>query len=188
MRIHKIGEKHGFMYVLSAGIRPDKQIKCADALKRLNGFPGVSVQVLNPDALAGEVHIITASRLAARAWARGEKIARSQATEFLLYASAERQIKSAIAGMGISKRSTGWVVIALSDSIENLRSLGDELSKFGEEDDSLIDLTEEKITPLKKQFKIDDDEISIAERINATRMDAITSLVLERVALSDLYR
>ena len=188
MRIRKIDESPGFRYLLLAGIKPRKQERFSDSLQRLHDLKGVSVQVLNADLLAGEEHVVTASILAAKAWAGGRRIAKSQATELLLYVSGERQIKSAIKLMGVSENSAGWVVVALSDSIDSLRALGEKLPEFGEEDDGLIDLTDDKIPLLKKRFRIGNDEISIAERINVSKTLAVKSLVLERVALSDLYR
>lgn len=142
-----------------------------------------NVQLLNADLIAGYEHVLVSLNLAIRSWRRKKNIAKSLAMEVVLYASATRQIKDAIAKMGISSNSKNCVALVI-----NAKPVVDELLKYGEEDDSLMEINEEKISNLMKAFNIKEQELSIAKSIYEKEEIAVQSLVLERIALSELLR
>jgi KEOPS complex subunit Cgi121 len=157
----------------------------------LSAIPKVSAQILRADLIAGEEHILTSSILSARAWKENRGIARSPATEILLYASGKRQINEAIATMGVGMTGRDgyprWVIVAVFDSLSALEPLGEVLRNIGEENDLLIDLSDDKVPAIMETFGIDSKELSLAEKLASSRK-ALKSLVMERVALSEVYR
>lgn len=191
MRSYDLGGLSPFRYVIYGGVKPHDPGLFQEALKELSTIPKVSVQILRADRVAGEEHIITSSILSARAWNKNRGIAHTPATEILLYASGKRQIKDAIATMGVGAERGerfGWVIVAVSDSPSALEALGAALKRIGEENDGLMELSDEKVRPLMETFGIGREELSIAEKLASSRVSALKSLVMERVALSEVYR
>ena len=187
MHINDLG-RQGFGYLLYAGLKLHRPDDFQDTLKKIRAYPGAKVQVLRADVIAGEEHIVAASIFSARSCSDKRMVAHDPATELLLFASGERQIKSALEKAGISGKKSDWVVVAVSDSRSSLEDLHSELLKIGEESDRLIELTDDKIPVLMDKYGISAAELSIAERLNASRTRALQSLVLERMAISELLR
>ncbi|MCX8182590.1 MAG: KEOPS complex subunit Cgi121 [Candidatus Methanomethyliaceae archaeon] len=148
---------------------------------------GFGLQLMDADLVAGYEHLILAISMAIRAWKEDRRIARSLAMEVLLYASAKRQIKEAIESIG-SSTSGRCVILILSDSKERLESILPRLKGYGAEDDSLIELTEEKIPKIMRAFGIGEPELSIAKTLHFSDASAVQSLILERISISDLNR
>ncbi|MDH5807353.1 MAG: KEOPS complex subunit Cgi121 [Candidatus Methanomethylicaceae archaeon] len=142
-----------------------------------------NVQLLNANLIAGYEHILTSLKFAIRSWKKNKNIAKSLVMEVLLYASATRQIKDAINKIGINQNLKECIVLIIND-----KSIINELLKYGEEDESLIKITKEKIKKLMEAFNIKELEFSIAKSIYEKEEIAIQSLVLEKIALSELFR
>lgn len=149
---------------------------------------GFGLQIFDADLVAGYEHIILAVELAVKAWKENRNLARTIAMESLLYASTKRQIKDAILTMGPSPTSRGCIILALSESKEKLESTVADLRKYGTEDESLIELTQDKIQKIVRAFGIGEPELSISRNLHASETNAVQSLVLERVSLSELTR
>ncbi len=180
-------------YVMVAAIRPgsgprSKPVQLPAFLEAASS-PAVSVQVLNSGAVAGYEHILTAAFLSAKSWRAGRSIARTPATEVLLYASGRRQISAAIEAMGVGGEDVaGWVVVAVSRDRGSLEEVYRTVLGYGREDESLLEVDDKKCRSLVRRFSITPNELSTAELISPRRADAVKAIVLERVALSDLYR
>lgn len=187
MSIEELGQPD-FEHLLYVGVKPYKPSEFQETLKQIRSYQGASVQVLSSDAIAGKEHILAAFTLSARSWSNNRMVAHNPATEMLLFASGQRQIKCALEKVGINNQSKGWVIIAISNSRLVLKSLYDELMKIGRESEELIELTDGKIPILMEKFGITDKELSIAERLYGSKSAALKSLVLERVSLSELLR
>lgn len=142
-----------------------------------------NVQFLNADLIAGYEHVLTSLKFAIRSWKKNRNIAKSLAMEVVLYASATRQIKDAIDKMGINPNSKGCIALII-----DVEAIVDEVLRYGEEDESLIEITKEKIPKLMEAFNIKESEFSIAKLIYEKEEIAIQSLVLEKIALSELFR
>jgi hypothetical protein len=76
----------------------------------------------------------------------------------------------------------------LSDSEELLETTLVKLRDYGIEDDSLMELSEEKVNKIMSTFGIGEPELSIARKLHPSMASTIQSLVLERVSMSDLNR
>ncbi len=142
---------------------------------------------MDADLVAGYEHLILAIKMATKAWKEGRNIAKSLTMEALLYASAKRQIKDAINTVGPSA-SGRCVILVLSDSKELLETELVKLRNYGIEDDSLMELGEEKIRKIISAFGIGEPELSIAKNLHPSMTSTIQSLVMERVSMSDLNR
>ncbi|MEM4657820.1 MAG: KEOPS complex subunit Cgi121 [Candidatus Methanosuratincola sp.] len=185
MRVANLG-KGLFALLLMAGLRPKTGADPRPLLGKYSQSP--SLQILDACFVAGEAHLMTAAVLAKKSWEAGENVSRIPANEVLLYASSKRQIREAIEFMGVRESSSGWVAVAVCESETQMGCLVQDLLAMGTEDDSLIDLDESKCPGVKSKFGISEDEISCALPLVGSREMAISTLVVERVSISDLYR
>ncbi|WP_435360018.1 KEOPS complex subunit Cgi121 [Haloarchaeobius sp. DFWS5] len=76
------------------------------------------VQAFDARAVVDRAHLDAAVEQAARAWKRGDKIARDPAVEVLLYAAGRRQISEALA-MGVDVGESPVVAAVVSEFPEN---------------------------------------------------------------------
>jgi len=188
MRIYNLRGPAGLHYLLVIGIRPSLPCSVQEVLKSISSDPEISVQIFRAESVAGYEHLLTAAYLSVKAWAARRNLAKSPAIEVLLYASGKRQIKEAITRVGVTEGSRGWVVIALSNSRTKLNAARKAIMHYGSEDGHLVELTEDKFPFLVDRYGITRDELAVAEQLSTSKSEALKSLVLERVALSELYR
>ena len=188
MLLYDLGEASTPRFLGIAGLRPIDPAAFDKTLEALAHLGAVSAQLMDADAVAGPEHILSAALLAAKAWFKKGNISRTPATEVLLYASGKRQIKEAIASIGVGSKARGWAVMALATSKSQLRDMDRELEKHGQRDDSLLELTDRKIPVLKGRFDLSEKEISAIRPLFRSRRAAIQSLILEQVALSEIRR
>lgn len=172
--------------MLMAGLRPKPGADPRPLLAKYSQSP--SLQMLDACSVAGEAHLMAAAILAKKSWEAGENVSRIPANEVLLYASSKRQIRDAIEFMGVREHSVGWVAVALCESESQVLCLMQDLLEMGTEDDSLIDLDESKCPELERKFGISEEEVSCVLPLVGSRLRAVSSLVVERVSISDLYR
>ena len=112
-------------------------------------------------------------------------ISKSIAVETVLYASAQRQIRKAIEFMGLkpdSKNAAITVVCNHEESIEAAIKAASELLG-AQSDDSVLELSEEKVNRIRKAFKISDAELDASKSRGANKEQALVDLIVERVAL-----
>ncbi|WP_460562914.1 KEOPS complex subunit Cgi121 [Halorubrum pallidum] len=84
-----------------------------DTLSEIAMETGAVVQAFDADLVVSETHLREATRLAARAIARGEAVARDPSVEILLYAAGRRQIDRALR-LGVSD-GENRVAVLLAD-------------------------------------------------------------------------
>lgn len=188
MPVLDLGEGFELRYLFFAGIKPKNPGAFQEAIKTISSIPGVSAQLLDAKSVAGKEHIATAALLAVRAWSEKRNTSRTPATEVMLYASGKRQIKEAIAGFGVTAHSKGWIVIALSGSPSRFTALSNKLGKIGTTDNALLELTDDKVATIIEKFGISKEEISAVEPLFGSIIKTLQSLVIERVAISEVYR
>jgi tRNA threonylcarbamoyladenosine modification (KEOPS) complex Cgi121 subunit len=107
----------------------------------------------------------------------------SVAIEILLYASGQRQIKNAIAYLGVSPESKRVAVIGIASEESPLENLRTQLPKIieGKLDESVVE--EGDNATIRRVFGITGDEMKTMLRRNTTEKEAITRLVIEKMAL-----
>jgi KEOPS complex subunit Cgi121 len=138
----------------------------------------VHIILFNASNMAGMAHARSALAHAFRAFSRGSAIANSVEMEAFLYASGSRQCQVGIRfGVHPGPNDTYLCICPSSPgALEDLLDLG-ELC-----DEDWETLSEEKMHRLRDLFGISEEEISV---VGPSR---ITELVLERVALLEVYR
>lgn len=142
------------------------------------------VQFLDASLVAGSEHLRFATLNALNAFKGQVNISNSLAIEILLYASAQRQIKEAVRLIGVRTSTTKVAVAILAENSQRTRAILKAVALLlgGERDDSVIDLTDEKLANLKKLFRISDAELE-AEADREGSEKALTDLVIEHMAL-----
>jgi len=188
LQIFKMSGEGTFGLLAVIGLRANTDARAADLLAAINSSAGLSAQVLDATRIAGFRHLQAAALMASNAWARKANVSRSPATEVLVYASAKRQIKEAISAVGVHPGSLLWAVIGVGRSDAATDLLERSASRFGTPDDSVLEMSGAKAREITDSFQIGGAEASIAERLTGSRLGAIQSLVLERVALSEFRR
>jgi len=177
-----------FGFLAAMGLRANPDASAAVLLRALDSVAGISAQVLDANEIAGFGHLQAAALMASNAWANKTNVSRSPATEALVYASAKRQIKEAISTIGVHPGSQLWAVIGIGKPGAEAEPLERCASRFGTQDDTLLEMSEEKACGITESFQIGGAEVSIAEKLTGSRLEAIQSLVIERVALSEFRR
>ncbi len=146
---------------------------------------GASVQFFDAKHVAGPQHLYFAALNALSAFEKNANISNNLAVEALLYASAQRQIKKAVNMLGIKQDSSEVAALIIT---ENRHRKSDYLRLVtktvpGERDDSALELTAKKIVVIKKLFGISHLEFEAKLEKKGLEKEAITDLVIERMAL-----
>lgn len=172
-------------YIGIIGFR-DARIDDVDKLLSLTQgrLHAATIQFFKADLIAGWDHLYFAAVNALKAFKNGTEISKSLGIETMLYASARRQIRVALNLVGIRSDSRRIAVLIVADDENAAQQSVENLTKMipGERDDTVVELSDEKVTPIRKLFKISDTEL-------ATKLDgsderkALSDLVIEHVAL-----
>ncbi|MBN1784305.1 MAG: hypothetical protein JW815_01010 [Candidatus Bathyarchaeota archaeon] len=162
-------------------------------LKDINGFLeqfkeaniGASVQFFDAKHIAGSQHLYFAALHALNAFDKNITISNNLAVEAILYASAQRQIKKAVQMLGIKENSSELAALIMT---KNDHEKFDRLSQViemiqGERDDTVLELTDKKVNKIKKVFSISDLEVEAKLKKDGLEKEAVTDLVIERMAL-----
>ena len=139
---------------------------------------GVHIVLFNAEMMAGMSHVRSALRHAFRAFDQGTAISNSPEMEALLYASGTRQCRSGLR-FGIHP---GKNRVYLCICPGNSKALEDLLKDGTIVNEDWNILSPEKVKRLTNQFGITPEELEVTGR------DRITDIILERVALLEVYR
>jgi tRNA threonylcarbamoyladenosine modification (KEOPS) complex Cgi121 subunit len=144
-----------------------------------------SVQFFDAKHVAGPQHLYFAALNALNAFEKKINISNNLAVEALLYASAQRQIKKAVKMLGIKQDSSEVAALIIT---ENRHRKSDYLrlvtkAVLGELDDSVLELTAKKIGNIKNLFRISELEFEAKLEKEGLEKEALTDLVIERMAL-----
>jgi tRNA threonylcarbamoyladenosine modification (KEOPS) complex Cgi121 subunit len=171
-------------YVLINGVRNAKVVDPRTTLQQLRAISSdVEVQLLDAKVIAGKDHLRFAVLNALKSQTQRKQITDSLAVEILLYASAQRQIKNAIAALGVSPSSENLAVVAVANEKAVLERLEPLLANVltGELDESVLE--EGDVTALKKTFGIAEDHVRVLLRRDVGEREAVARLVIEKMAL-----
>ena len=154
--------------------RVPSRTSVVETLRALGNEGGGLVALLDADAIGGERHLLSAWAHLGRARARGEGRLRDRAAEFALYVAGDDQLPRALAKVGVSDSTEGFVLVA-----EKPRSVSQLLIRFDLDPDPTV-------------YPRPPGE-STLERLGITESDRATvsrssweGLILERVALIEL--
>lgn len=161
------------MELLEARVDVDDVDAFLAAIQQRGDDHGAVVQAFDARYVAGRRHLQRAVELAGRARDRGERIARDQAVEILLYAAGRRQINQALE-MGVSAgQSPVAIVIGDGDAAAAATAIGEWLRT----NHTLAEVLDKGDPDRLCEFF----EISDRERQATTA--SLEELVCERVAL-----
>lgn len=146
---------------------------------------GVCVQFFDARLIAGWEHLFFAALNALKAFESGVNVSNSLAIEILLFASAQRQIKRAVELLGVKPETSAAAVLVMAETPQGVTEALKTLSGLvpGERDDSLLELTNEKMEAIKGFFKISDLEFQAKLGGEGLEKRALTDLVIEHMAL-----
>jgi len=146
---------------------------------------GAVVQAFDADLVVSDAHLRAATRLAARAIARGEAVARDPGVEVMLYAAGRRQIDRALT-LGIAEGDQRAVVLVadFGDVPGANRSAADL--------DAAERAVEELTTAAGGTTEFDADRVKefygVSDRELAATAGDLADVVRERVALLDVEK
>lgn len=179
-------EEYGKYFIIHP-FHVDEPIEAEGLLQNLrNVSTDLDVQLVNLDKVAGRKHLYFAILNSLNAFAKGTNISRTLAVEFLLYASAQKQISEAIKRMGVDKETRNIAIVAMGGNEQSIRFFVDRLSSFAEyrSDDALLDgFDKGKINELLSTFKISEKELKAMTEKRTPIEETIQKLIIERMAL-----
>jgi tRNA threonylcarbamoyladenosine modification (KEOPS) complex Cgi121 subunit len=146
---------------------------------------GASIQFFDAKNVAGPQHLYFAALNALNAFEKKINISNNLEVEALLYASAQRQIQKAVKTMGIKQDSTKVAALIMTEDGHKKNYYMHLVSENvpGERDDSVIELTNKKIEKIKNLFNISGLEFEAKLKKEGLEKEALTDLVIERMAL-----
>ncbi len=152
-------------------------------------FGDVAVQFFDARCIAGGEHLHFAVLNALRAFESGTNISKSLAVECLLYASAQRQIKSALRLVGVRRGCSQIAVLVAADGKARVEEALARVSELvgGGRDDRVLELLDDKVPAILSLFGISDSELK-AKLGRGEVKRAVAELVIEHVALLAVQR
>jgi tRNA threonylcarbamoyladenosine modification (KEOPS) complex Cgi121 subunit len=143
------------------------------------------IQFFDAKHVAGPQHLYFAALNALTAFEKKTNISNNLEVEALLYASAQRQIQKAVKTMGIKHGTTEVAALIMTENINKKADYLHLVSENvpGERDDSILELTNNKMEKIKKLFQISDIEVAAKLKKEGLEKEALTDLIIERMAL-----
>jgi KEOPS complex subunit Cgi121 len=142
------------------------------------------IQVLDSELVATWQHLYFAVLNALTSFKNRQNISRSLAMEIMLYASAQRQIRKATEVIGVRPESKEIAVLIISKERDIADSALSRMSGLldAERDDTVLELSQEKIAKIQRAFEVSDEEIRTVMKGNRLA-EALVDLVIEKMAL-----
>jgi len=173
-------------FLVIAGFR---NVKIEDAARLLDLIreraKRADIQIFDAMSIAGWEHLYFAALNALNAFKNGLNISKSLAVETILFSSAQRQIRKAIELMGVGSKTSevGVLIIANSrqEAVEALRIVSGLIG--GERDDTVLELTDKKFEHIRKLFNVSKLELEAVLKQKGLEKEALTNLMIERMAL-----
>lgn len=148
-------------------------------IRELGECNRVNIILMNADRMAGRAHAEAAISHAFRVFSKGDAISNSVEMEALLYAAGSRQCQQGT-GFGV-KTGQNRVYLCICPGNKRVQNELQRIGVYCDDEDWEL-LSEEKQTLLMELFGI------TAEEIGVVGISRIQDLVLERVALLEVYR
>lgn len=182
-----IREIEGFSrYIAIAGFRNVKIGDVDDLLETVRQrIKEACIQFFDAKVIAGWEHLFFATLNALRVFENKMNISNSLTIEILLFASGQRQIRKALELLGI-KPSSPLVAVIILDETKNMTAKALEIvSRIipGERDDSVLELTDEKIDTIRELFDISNLELRSKSKKEGFERQDLIDLVIEHIAL-----
>ena len=173
-------------YIAIAGF---KKVKIEDRDNLINTLQGRIqdgyIQFFNAKLISGWEHLFFAALNALKSFESKLNISNNLAIEMLLFASAQRQIKKAVKLLGIKSESSQIAIIIIAETKQRASETLEMVSEliFGERDDSVVELSDEKYEAIKELFGISNLEFKSKLIRKGLERSALIDLVIEHIAL-----
>ncbi|RLF06043.1 MAG: hypothetical protein DRK00_02785 [Thermoprotei archaeon] len=106
----------GVVYAVAAILELEEPLDLNSLLKAVGRPKEVKAVALNPEALAGPAHVLTAVEYALKAFRRGRNAARSFHVEVMLFAAATREISRALPLMSPPEGARRVAIACVADT------------------------------------------------------------------------
>jgi len=173
-------------YVAITGFRNAKiaDVEELFSIIRKGERSSAEIQLFDAKSVATWQHLYFAVLNALTAFKNHENISKSLAMETMLYASAQRQIRKAMELLGIKSGTPEIAVLIIGEKLEAVKSALSTVSTHvnAQQDDTVLELSKEKIRIIQKTFEISDLELKTFMKKGGLEK-TLTNLVIERMAL-----
>lgn len=149
-------------------------------------FPGVCVQLVDLDQVAGSRYLFLAILNALKSFHSKQPISKTLGMEILLFVAANRQISEALKRVGVTSETRRIAGIVVAKSSKEVSEVGDLLVELLNQRsrDELIDVwPPERISNVRFAFDIGNKELKATIRKNEDLVKAIERLAIERSAM-----
>jgi tRNA threonylcarbamoyladenosine modification (KEOPS) complex Cgi121 subunit len=145
---------------------------------------GAAIQFFNAGLVATWQHLYFAVLNALTAFSNQSNISKSIAVEAMLYASAQRQIRKAIALVGVKRDSANLATVIIGENADAVKAALSSISKRvdAEPDETVLGLSNGKVQSIREAFKISERELETV-MAKGDVQPALVNLVIERMAL-----
>lgn len=145
----------------------------------------IPIQFFDAKQIAGNQHLYFAAINALNAFNKKTNISNNMAVEALLFASGQRQIKKAVKMLGIKEDTSEVAVLLMPKNSHEKKKYLRLITQIipGERNNNVLELTKKKIDDIMKLFKISDIEFKTKLKKEGLEKEALTDLVIERIAL-----
>jgi KEOPS complex subunit Cgi121 len=143
------------------------------------------IQFFDAKFVAGKQHLYFAAINALNTFGKKTNISNNIAVEILLYASGQRQIKKAVKMLGIKQNTTEVAALIIPKNTQEKQKYIQIVTGTipGERNDQVLELKDTKINTIKKLFQISKQEFEAKLKKEGLEKEALTDLVIERMAL-----
>ena len=145
---------------------------------------GTAVQFFNAEFVATWQHLYFAVLNALTAFRNKSNISKNVAVEVMLYASAQRQIRKAIALVGVKRGSADVAVVIIGENANAVKTALAAVSKRigAEPDETVLALSNNKLQSIRRAFDISEREVETVMKAGDAQQ-ALVNVVIERAAL-----
>jgi tRNA threonylcarbamoyladenosine modification (KEOPS) complex Cgi121 subunit len=146
----------------------------------------LTVQLLNGQLIANEIHLLSAIKNAIKAQQGGYMISRSLDVEVIVFASAQRQIGRALEDLGVYDELEELALVVIgTDSSKVEHSIKELADAIGAEVIPSFRVSEDRIERVKQHFQIGDKEINALSDSDTlqSKLDALSRCIVSRVSL-----
>jgi tRNA threonylcarbamoyladenosine modification (KEOPS) complex Cgi121 subunit len=173
-------------YVEITGFRNVKIEDAEEFLKaiRKEQQQNTAVQFFNAELVATWQHLYFAALNALTAFRSKRNISKNIAMEVMLYASAQRQIRKAIALVGVKCVSANIAMVIIGETPASVEAVLSAVSKRigAEPAETVLELSKGKMQSIRRAFDISEKELKTVMKKN-NHEQALVNLVFERMAL-----
>jgi len=159
-------------------------------LTNLGSKYNITIQALNADLISGSRHLQSAVNKTLRSFSSLNNAANDPGMEIMMYASGRRQIERALA-LGIKKGKMRIAIVLIGENAVDEAAVDEAVvDEAAVEVEALLDTIDPGVidySDIKREGIMDFFDITTDE-INAVGKEKIPELVLERVALIDVFK